>query len=367
MSITKVAKMAGVSSSTVSRVINNYPRVAAETAEAVRRAMKTLSYTPSERRPGPKPHARRATTVGSIAFLVLGTSRSKATAGFAELLRGVSQAAMQNGLDLRFAQVADPNELPSRLLADGVGGLLLHGSAPGPAVRERIIRMPTVWLMGNRRRPEWGDQVMPDAWAVGELAARYLLDRGHRRLAYLNLDSDHWPFMVNGQAFAAVAQRAGAEVQIIDQAREAPAGYWQPHSAEAVDRLVQRYLAMDPRPTGLFVADDMQVALVQPVLQRRGVEIGPGRVDVIACNNEEPYLIGLSPRPAVVDIRIEAIGRRGVDQLVWRLAHSNVPDRFTTTIDPVVIDPHDQANRPTAQAETAATATTPESISTNEA
>ena len=55
MSISKVAKLAGVSSSTVSRVINNHPRVAPETAENVRKAMRALSYTPSDRRPGPKP------------------------------------------------------------------------------------------------------------------------------------------------------------------------------------------------------------------------------------------------------------------------------------------------------------------------
>src|SRR5205823_13632548 len=54
MSIFDVADLARVSSSTVSRVINNHPRVAPETAQSVRKAMKTLGYTPSERRPGPK-------------------------------------------------------------------------------------------------------------------------------------------------------------------------------------------------------------------------------------------------------------------------------------------------------------------------
>ena len=52
MSITLVAKKAGVSSSTVSRVINNHPRVAPETVRTVRRVMADMGYTPSERRPG---------------------------------------------------------------------------------------------------------------------------------------------------------------------------------------------------------------------------------------------------------------------------------------------------------------------------
>jgi DNA-binding LacI/PurR family transcriptional regulator len=71
MSITRVAKLAGVSSSTVSRVINNHPRVAPETAEAVRKAMEKLNYTPSDRRPGPKPSLRTRTGAANIAFLVL--------------------------------------------------------------------------------------------------------------------------------------------------------------------------------------------------------------------------------------------------------------------------------------------------------
>ena len=75
MSISKVAKLAGVSSSTVSRVINNHPRVAPETAQSVREAMQTLGYTPSETRPGPKPQSRIRRGTQEIAFFVLGTSR----------------------------------------------------------------------------------------------------------------------------------------------------------------------------------------------------------------------------------------------------------------------------------------------------
>src|SRR2546428_8937657 len=102
MSINKVAKLAGVSSSTVSRVINNHPRVAPDTAQNVRKAMQELNYTPSDRRPGPKPSFRSRTGVANIAFLVLGTSRSRATPAFEFLLRGVSTGASRNDLNLIF-------------------------------------------------------------------------------------------------------------------------------------------------------------------------------------------------------------------------------------------------------------------------
>lgn len=346
MSITKVAELAGVSSSTVSRVINNHPRVAPETAEAVRRAMATLAYTPSDRRPGPKPQSRQRVVAGNVTFLVFGTSRRSATPAFADLLRGVSEAASQRGLSLSFAHVSDPEQLPSRLI-DGVDGLLLHGAAPPPAVRDQLRRIPTVWLMGNRRRPDWGDQVMPDGYEIGHLASRYLLSRGHRRLAYLNLDVDHWPFQGYGHAFSASATEAGASVEQVLEKRDTPADYWQPYHQESVDRLVTRFRQLKPAPTGAFVADDIQVALIQPALRNQGVTLGPDGVELITCNNEEPYLMGLTPRPAVIDIRVRSIGQRGVEQLLWRIAHPDVRERICTTIEPYVITP-EQAEKATA-------------------
>src|SRR5690349_8888661 len=107
MSIFDVAKLAGVSSSTVSRVINNHPRVAPETAQNVRKAMKQLGYTPSERRPGPKPSFRSRSGVANIAFLVLGAARNRATPAFEDLLRGVSTGATSNDLNLIFNHVTE--------------------------------------------------------------------------------------------------------------------------------------------------------------------------------------------------------------------------------------------------------------------
>jgi DNA-binding LacI/PurR family transcriptional regulator len=132
---------------------------------------------------------------------------------------------------------------------------------------------------------------------------------------------------------------AGAEVHVLEQPRKTVANYWQEHAPEAVEFLVQRYLDLDPRPTGVFVADDMQVALIQPALQRRGVVLGPGGVEIISCNNEKPYLVGLEPKPAEIDIRVESIGKRAIDQLIWRLGHQGVAERIVTTIEPFVVPP----------------------------
>ena len=343
MSIIRVAKLAGVSSSTVSRVMNNHPRVAPQTAESVRKAMEKLGYTPSDRRPGPKPSLRTRTGAANIAFLALGTARHRATPAFEGLVHGVSLSTSQHDLNLIFTHSPDPDQLPPRIVSDRIDGVLLHGALPGKDVRERLRKLPAVWLMGNRRRPEWGDQVMPDSYEVGELAAKSLLSRGHKRLAFLNLDSGHWALRLYGHAFCATAIEAGAEAKSIEQERQLTSGYWQEYSQESVEALVKRYLALAQKPTGVFVADDMQVAMIQPALQRHGVKIGPGEVEIVSCNNEKPYLVGLHPKPTEIDIRAESIGRHGVEQLIWRLEHPKVVERIVTTIEPFIVpaDGHD--------------------------
>ena len=341
MSINKVAKLAGVSSSTVSRVINNHPRVAPETAESVKKAMQTLGYTPSDRRPGPKPASRQRSGLINLAFLVLGTSQGSATPAFENLLRGVSAGASHNEVNLIFTHVPDPEHVPGRILDQRIDGVLLHGAPPGASARDRLRRIPTVWLMGNRKRPDWGDQVLPDGFAIGEMAAHFLVDRGHKNLAFFNLDANHWSLRIYGNAFKSAATQpdVGAQVEMIEIPRQMPTDYWHDYSVESVDALVQQYLALSPRPTGIFVAEDRQVAMLQPALQKAGVEIGPGKVEIISCNNEQPYLVGLMPRPAVIDIRVESIGRRGVEQLLWRLEHATLVERIITTVEPTVIDP----------------------------
>ncbi len=345
MSITRVAKLAGVSSSTVSRVINKHPRVAPETEEIVRKAMQRLNYTPSDRRPGPKPKSRDHQAPKAVEFLVFGASGDQAAPAFADLLRGVSIGASENGINLSFNYVPDLASLPSRALDESTHGLLLHGALPDAAVERKLRKLPTVWLMGNRRRPRWGDQVMPDSYEVGHLAADYLIERGHTHLAFLNLDANHWSLRLYFQGFLTTATDRGATAADLEQPDEVSASYspnyWHRYAAASVDALLARYLALSPRPTGLFIADAMQLALLQPALQARGIEIGPGGTELICCNNEAPFLAGLSPRAAVIDIRVESIGRHGIEQLLWRIAHPEISERLLTCLQPHLIRPEE--------------------------
>src|SRR4051794_8295573 len=111
----KVAQIAGVSTSTVSRVINDYPRVAASTVESVRRAMKQISFTPTVRRSATVARNARGIRPANIGFLVFGSEDSQAAPAFQLLLRGISGSCTQQDLNLIFSIVHSPSELPPKI------------------------------------------------------------------------------------------------------------------------------------------------------------------------------------------------------------------------------------------------------------
>ena len=339
MSMQRVAQLAGVSTSTVSRVFHDDPCVAADTAAAVRQVVRQMGFIPATRRRRNGTNGNHRPTGNAIAFLVLGTSGSNATPGFEKLLRGVSDAANDNNLSLILTFVSDPSDIPARLLDRQLAGVLCHGDQPGATGLARLRALPSVWLMANRHRPRWGDQVMPNNAVIGDVAGRYLVRRGHRRLAYLGVGRDGWSMQLRSFAFGKAAEDAGAAAQLFEASTGQANDYWGADGlASAAEQLVAQILAAVPMPTGLFIAEDRLLPVIDRALRARGIRPGTD-VEVISCNNEQPHYAGLAALPARIDIRSEAIGRRGVEQLVWRMRNGDVPERVRVMVDPVLIEP----------------------------
>lgn len=336
MSILTVAKIAGVSHATVSRVINRRKGVSDETARAVQEAMQTIGFIPSERRPGPKPNSRRIKRKARIVCLCnRAPSQVARSAGFELFLRGAENALAQQDLGLHLMFTTDVAQPPPGIREATPDGLLLHGALPTGEAEALYRTLPAVWLMANRAQPTWGDQVMPNSEAIGQLAAQYLLERGHRHLALVNT-LHGWFYGVRAAAFQAAAAAGGATATLVVSEADADAGMGNVPSDATAQALLQRFLSLSPRPTGLFVADEPQALWFHSLLQRNGVV--PGRdVEMIACNNEADYLSSLDPRPATMDIRLELIGRLAVERLLWRMENPSVPGRIVTQIDPMLI------------------------------
>ncbi|MEX2671737.1 MAG: LacI family DNA-binding transcriptional regulator [Phycisphaeraceae bacterium] len=196
MSIEKVAKIAGVSHATVSRVINRQPGVSAERAEMVREVMNRLAYTPKPRskRTGPAPRttdgARRPRTLDMFALIAPELDRGL----YPALQRGFSDASAERGLQVIASHtdndVYKQADLIIQLIDKGIAGVALVPASQGisPAHHVRHLQqqgIPVVLL----HRPVAGVNaplITLPAEQIGRKAGERIVKAGHKRVAFLS-------------------------------------------------------------------------------------------------------------------------------------------------------------------------------------
>jgi len=339
MSIVEVAKLAGVSHATVSRVINRHPRVSPNSTRRVREAMRQLNYKPPIVRRGPRSKVRQGIRTHNIALLFLGADVSLQHAPIiSTLVRGVERALAEHELNFSLAHVEPGKSLPRNVASGNVDGVILIGCEPDAATCRQLRSLPAVWL-GSRASERWGDHVAPDEATVGRIASQYLIENGHKNLAVINIEQSH-PGLAAYQAwFEQSAKQAGASVHTLTADTAQSGELLRPHAEESeLARQVSHLLELSPRPTGLFVAADMQTVVVQRLLTQAGVRVG-NDLQIVSVNNEQVLLAGLDPRPATIDLGAEALGKRAVDQLLWRMRNPDEPRRVRVTVEPRLILP----------------------------
>lgn len=340
MTLQQVAKLAGVSASTVSRVINARSNVKGDTADTVRRAMQELQFKPARRRVDRSIGGRATDRKTHIAMLILGASDANYIPPHEALLRGASAVCDRVGVQLSLRLAADPDSAIASIDRYSINGILIHGQRPNRVPLAIQQNLPTVWLMANRYRPTWGDQVMPDGTGIGQLAAQYLLRRGHRNAVYFGLNTN-WSFGVRCLSFRESLESAGATFHELTRGNFDTSNYWSLTGAgEAIDSLVEELVKLSPRPTAAFIAEDWILPLFYASLARRGITAGPGcEIDIVSCNNQPVHFMGLPNRPPTIDIRIESIGRYGVEQLLWRIRHGMESPRIRMMVEPSLYEP----------------------------
>lgn len=339
MSILKVAEVAGCSHTTVSRVINQRPGVSPEVASRVQAAMRDLGYIPPVKRRGPRPRLSSAARSGNVAMLMIGSEATPLTApASAAAIHAVESTLGEVGYSMTLGQVRSNNRLPSVVDRGKVDGLILHGNSPKGDLAKRLRRFPAVWIMSPRSSSGyWGDRVVTDNSAIGQLAADYLIGRGHRRVAFLHVEATNLGFPARAESFAHAARDAGVACDIIrdPDSPELNSSDFQV-ARGLINNLVDRLAALPERPTGLFIPRGQATPMVFESLRSRGIE--PGRnITVVACDTS-PMLAGLTPRIATIDIRPDRIGSLAVQQLMQRIEKPEIHARAQILVEPTLID-----------------------------
>jgi LacI family gluconate utilization system Gnt-I transcriptional repressor len=180
---TDLAKLAGVSTMTVSRALRGHPDIQRKTRQRIERLAAEHGY-----RVNRGAQAMRAGRYGAIGLLL--SQRNAASSLIPELMAGITRAAEAAGLHLVLGKLTDDRltseeQLPKLLRAWSVDGLIVHYTHHAPQAMARIIeqyQMKAVWTNTDRAI----DCVTPDDVAAGRDAADRLWAMGHREAVYLD-------------------------------------------------------------------------------------------------------------------------------------------------------------------------------------
>ncbi|HUQ60152.1 LacI family DNA-binding transcriptional regulator [Lentzea sp.] len=300
--IEEVARVAGVSKSTVSRVINDEQYVSAKAREAVHAAIAQLGYSPNQ-----AARALAGNRANAIALVVSEpTGRVLSDPFFAGVLRGVHSelAGRHTQLLLMMSQPSDTEDLVTYLSSGHVDGALLvslHGEDPlVPMLAE--IGLPVV--SGGRPLGKTVPFVDADNFSGALEAARHLVSLGRKRIATVAGPKD----MAVGADRLSGFKRGLSEGKVATDL--VAHGDFTPESgARAMERLLRKAPDLD----AVFVAADIMALGALQVLHAQGKRV-PEDVAVVGFDDS---VFAATATPPLTTIRqdVEELGRT----MTWRL------------------------------------------------
>lgn len=299
-----VAKLAGVSTQTVSRVMSGQGSVRPETARRVLAAVDELGY---------RVHAAAASLASGRTRLLGVMTVSNDRYSLGALGVGIEQAAALHGYTVTTAAVAEhasPDafiEAFDRLERQGVEGVILGLpiDIDTPAMRSRTERTPTV--RSDRAALSTDSSFAVDQGRIAELAVEHLLSLGHSTVWHVSGD-DYWVETDQRRAsWQATLERHGATVPPVIP------GDWTPESGYRAGRTI----AAIPDATAVFVASDEMAFGVLRALHEADKRV-PEDVSVVSVDGI-PLSAYASPALTTVKQPFEDLGRAAALRLIAML------------------------------------------------
>jgi DNA-binding LacI/PurR family transcriptional regulator len=291
-----VAKVAGVSHQTVSRVINGMPNIKDSTRKRVEAAIKELGY-----RPNTAARAlvtRKSSTIGII-------STEAGHYGPASIHRTVEDAARRAGyfagsVSLSTVTAESLTDAIDHLLRQSVEGIVMIAAqhAALDVIHHQDPGVPLVVVEGDLSRARFAVGV--DQYRGAYEATQHLLELGHTSIAHVRGPLE-WT--------EAEARREGWEAALRDAGQEIGPlllGDWTPRSGY----IAGRQLLTESDPTAVFVANDQMVIGVMHALAEAGVSV-PDDLSIVGFD-DAPETEFLNPSVTTVRQNFQEIGRRAI-------------------------------------------------------
>lgn len=302
ITIRDVARRAGVSISTVSRVLNNTCPVNEDKRRRVEEAARVLGYTPN---PAARSLLKRETGGLGVLLPYVGGEF------FSELLGGVDRVAQQNGFFLLIS-TSHRNEAELKAALQGMyrrvdGLLVMAPEMRGGGVRH-LVRgsAPMVFVNTEVEDPHLNVLNFDNYGGVYALV-KHLLAKGHRRIAYIRGPEGAFDARERLRGYREALREAG----LPDTARfEMPGDY----SQEAGYAMTLELLARDPRPTAIVGCNDYCAVGVLHALHEAGLRV-PEDV-ALAGFDDVPSARYTQPPLTSVHVPVREMGEAAMHYLI---------------------------------------------------
>lgn len=304
---TDVARLAGVSTATVSRVLNSPDRVDAETRRLVHDAVVKLRYVPHGAARALRSH--RSRMIGAVVPSFSYALYARTTSAMQEVLdgKGFSLVVAEHHYDLK-AEL----RITEQLLGRGVDALVFVGVDHHPALfallEDHGRPYVLTWCVDPmRRHPSIG---FDNRAATFEMT-QHLMALGHRRFGLLSAATEgNDRATERGAGMRAALTQAGLELE------ERFVRYG-PIDLTAASHMMSDILGQEERPTAVVATNDVFAVGAMMACRSHGVAI-PDEVSITGVDNTD---LGATQTPPLTSIStpIVDIGRAAAEQLIARL------------------------------------------------
>lgn len=300
--VNDVARLAGCSPMTVSRVINGGETVREETRVAVEAAIRQLDYAPNR--------AARS-LAGAVGLRIALLYANPSAAYLSELLIGCMDAASRLDAHLvveRCEPAGDAAKVIARLAASAIDGFLL----PPPLCEDAALlariaeaRLPATLIGPGKALPGHGAVMIDDTRAAQDMT-RHLIALGHRRVGFIIGNPAQSSSALRLAGFRDAMAQAGLAV---DEALIAQGQFTYRSGLDAAAQM----LALPQPPTAIFAANDDMAAGCVAAAHRRGIDVPR---DLTVCGFDDTALAStIWPELTTIRQPIRQMAEVALDQL----------------------------------------------------
>lgn len=319
-----VARYAAVSVATVSRALNDPSKVNEETRQRVFEAVAALGYRLNST-------ARSLRTQRTYNIAVVFSSMM-----YAPFLQAIETVALEYGYTLLLCTTQDDPARTQRYIellrqqqrVDGICWMSPRVSGESLAP---LLEGDTPLLLINAPQAQ-GLLALDYAQATAGLT-RYLMEKGHERIALLNLDDPNFPpAQWRTQGYQQAHQAAGLALNpaLLYQVPTAPLDH------AAWDTAIEQMLHSEPRPTAVITFNDLVAARLYQACTHLGIRI-PQEL-AIAGVGDFPIATMLHPPLTTARFPVAEISRTAIELLLEMIANGTPPDPYTVYFPPTLVE-----------------------------